>query len=163
MKILKWIAIVVASLLGIIQFIRPEKNIADNNPTNDITRTFNVPPDVQEVLQTSCYDCHSNTTRYPWYAEIQPVAWWLNDHIKGGKRELNFSEFSGYRIRRQYIKLEQIIDLVTREEMPLPSYLLIHTDARLSAEQKERLVAWANVVRDSIKSVYPADSLARRR
>ncbi len=163
MKILKWIAIAVASLLAIIQFIRPEKNIADNNPTNDITRTFSVPPDVREVLHTSCYDCHSNTTRYPWYAEVQPVAWWLNDHIKGGKRELNFSEFSGYRIRRQYIKLEQIIDLVTREEMPLPSYLLIHTDARLSAEQKERLVAWANVLRDSIKSVYPADSLARRR
>lgn len=163
MKILKRIAIVVAGLLLIVQFIRPPRNIAEANSTNNITTTFNVPDDVQQMLRTSCYDCHSNSTRYPWYAEVQPIGWWLNNHIQAARRELNFSEFARYRLQRQFIKLQQIAELVNEDEMPLPSYLIIHTDAKLSTQQKERLVAWANVLQDSMKSVYPAESLSRRK
>jgi hypothetical protein len=100
---------------------------------------------------------------YPWYAEIQPVGWFLNNHIQGARRELNFSEFAGYRLRRQIIKLQQIAEQVSEDEMPLPSYLIIHTRAKLSQEQKDRLVAWANTMRDSMRAMYPADSLERRK
>jgi hypothetical protein len=163
MKILKRILFVLAGLLVIIQFIRPPRNIPDVAPTNDITTRFHVPQDVQNILHTSCYDCHSNATRYPWYAEIQPVGWWMNNHIQQAKRELNFSEFAGAPRRRQFIKLEQIAEQVGENEMPLPSYLLIHTDAKLSQEQKDILVAWTNAMRDSMKAMYPADSLERQR
>lgn len=159
---LKRIAYVLVGLFLVIQFIRPSSN-SDSGSTSDISTTLTVPQEVQEVLHTSCYDCHSNATRYPWYWYVQPVGWWLNGHIQDAKRELNFSEFGTYRPRRQYIKLEQIVNEVSDDKMPLPSYLFIHTDARPSQDQKARLIAWANAARDSMKVKYPADSLERRR
>jgi hypothetical protein len=120
-----------------------------------------MPQNVQQILKTSCYDCHSNNTVYPWYSNIQPVAWWLKDHIDEGKRELNFSEFATYRIGRQYRKLEEINGEVKENKMPLESYTLIHSDAKLSDEQKLTLATWVTTLRDSIKAQYPEDSLKR--
>jgi hypothetical protein len=144
-----------------IQFFRPAKNISTGTTTNDITAKYNVPQDVQNILKTSCYDCHSNNTVYPWYSNIQPVAWWLKDHIDEGKRELNFSEFATYRIGRQYRKLEEINEEVKDDKMPLSSYTLIHEDAKLNKQQKLLLANWVVALRDSIKAQYPEDSLKR--
>ena len=167
MKILKRIVFVLAGLLIIgllvLQFFRPPGNTSDGDSANDISTRLSVPQDVERILRTSCYDCHSNSTMYPWYAEIQPVGWWLNSHIQAARKDLNFSEFAGYTIRRQFIKLQQIGQQVSEGEMPLPSYLLIHTDAKLSQGQVERLLAWTSAMRDSIKTRYPPDSLERRR
>ena len=147
----------------VIQFIRPAKNRADGISNNDISKIYAVPADVQAILKTSCYDCHSNNTVYPWYAEIQPAAWWLADHIKEGKKELNFSEFASYRIGRQYRKFEEINKEVKENEMPLESYLWIHKNSKLSDEQKLTLANWVTAVRDTIKANYPADSLVRKK
>ncbi len=147
----------------VIQFIRPAKNKSEGISNNDISKIYAVPADVQSILKTSCYDCHSNNTVYPWYAEIQPAAWWLADHIKEGKRELNFSEFASYRIGRQYRKLEEVNKEVKENEMPLESYLWIHKNAKLSDEQKLTLANWVTAVRDTIKANYPADSLVRKK
>lgn len=162
MKILKAILLVVAALFVAIQFIRPERNTVQGGMSRSLVAAHDVPPGIQAILETSCYDCHSNSTRYPWYAEIQPVSWFLNNHIVDGKRHLNFSEFGGYRLRRQYHKLEEIVEMVGAGEMPLSSYTLIHTDAKLSAEQKERLIGWAHALRDTMKATYPVDSLEGR-
>ena len=160
-KFLKKILLVLLVALVIIQFFRPTKNIAVAASPNDITTKYAVPKDVQAILATSCYDCHSNTTKYPWYNTIQPVAWWLDDHIKEGKKELNFSEFATYRIGRQYKKLEEINEQVKEGEMPLESYTLIHGDAKLTEQQKLTLASWVTTLRDSIKAQYPEDSLKR--
>ncbi len=141
-----------------IQFIHPTKNSSDDKKA-DISATLPVPESIQQILKTSCYDCHSNYTDYPWYSKIQPVDWWLNDHINEGKRELNFSTFSAYRLFRQYHKLESIIEELKDDEMPLSSYLIIHGNAKLSASQKTELTSWAESLCDTLKSRYPADSL----
>ncbi len=145
----------------VIQFFRPEKNQSDVVGTNDITKKYLVPENVLAILKTSCYDCHSNNTVYPWYSKIQPLAWLLNNHIQDGKKDLNFSEFLSYRIRRQYVKLEQINDLVKKDEMPLDSYLWFHKNAKLSAEQKLTIANWVVATRDSIKAHQPEDSLKK--
>lgn len=160
-KFLKRLLLVLLIAFVVIQFFRPQKNIAAGISTNDITTKYTVPENVQQILKTSCYDCHSNNTVYPWYSNIQPVAWWLKDHIDEGKRELNFSEFAAYRIGRQYRKLEEINGEVKEDKMPLSSYTLIHSDAKLSNEQKLILANWVTVLRDSIKAQYPEDSLKR--
>jgi Haem-binding domain len=147
----------------IIQFIRPAKNKAEGISNNDISKMYAVPADVESILKTSCYDCHSNNTVYPWYASIQPVAWWLNDHIQEGKRELNFSEFASYRIGRQYRKLDEINGEVKEDKMPLDNYLWIHKDAKLNQQQKLTLANWVTTIRDTIKANYPADSLVRKK
>ena len=162
-KIIKPIALVLFAAFIIIQFFRPEKNIqaTDGPSANDISTVYPVPKEVAAILQTSCYDCHSNNTHYPWYANLQPVAWWLADHIKEGKKEINFSEFASYRIGRQYKKFEEINKQIEEGEMPLESYTLIHTETKLSAEQKAIIKNWVNSSRDSIKAHYPEDSLKR--
>jgi Haem-binding domain len=145
----------------VIQFIPKYQNKSQAISANDITTKYTVPKNVQNILVTSCYDCHSNNTNYPWYANIQPVAWWLNNHIKEGKREINFSEFSSYRIGRQYRKLEEMANEVNENQMPLESYTFIHKNAKLNDAQKGILTNWVNSVRDSIKAHYPEDSLKR--
>ncbi|MEO6758228.1 MAG: heme-binding domain-containing protein [Saprospiraceae bacterium] len=149
-------------LLGILQFIRPARNLSNDN-TKAITQALPVPAGVQTILQTSCYDCHSNKTDYPWYTEIQPVGLWLNGHVDEGKHHLNFSEFAGYNLRRQYHGLEEIGDMVKEGEMPLSSYTLIHRYAALSPEQQTELVNWTVAMQDTLRAHYPLDSLVRKR
>ena len=158
MKSLKKILIGLLLVFIVLQAFRPAKN-QSGDVSKDISSNFVVPENVKVILAKACNDCHSNTTRYPWYAEIQPVSWWLGNHIKDGKRHLNFNEFSGYRIARQYKKLEECIEQVKEGDMPLPSYTLIHKNAILTEAEKETLYNWCEVLRDSIQSDYPADSL----
>ena len=162
-KILKRTFLFLLLAFIVIQFFRPAKNKAAGISANDISTVYNLPGDVNTILKTSCYDCHSNNTVYPWYAEIQPVAWWLYDHIKDAKKDLNFSEFASYSIRRKYRKLEEINELVKKDEMPLDSYLWIHKYAKLNEQQKLTLANWVVAVRDTIKANYPADSLVKKK
>ncbi len=147
-----------------IQFIPTEKNInlTASATANDISKAMPEPDDINTILKTSCYDCHSNNSIYPWYASIQPVAWWLNDHIEEGQKEINFNEFASYSLRRQYKKLGEIIEQVKEDEMPLSSYRLIHRNAILSEHQKLSLSNWAQALRDSMQKKYPADSLKKK-
>ena len=162
-KILKRTFQILLLAFIVIQFIRPAKNKSSGISASDITKAYPVPENVQAILKSSCYDCHSNNTVYPWYSQIQPVAWWLNNHIQDGKKELNFSEFASYRIGRQYRKLDEVNKQVKEDEMPLESYLWIHKYAKLDDAQKLTLANWVTSVRDSIKAHYPADSLVRKK
>ena len=162
-KILKKILLALAILLVLFQFYPRAKNNINGSEAQNIGTVHEVPADVQNILKTSCYDCHSNNTLYPWYYNIQPVAWWLDDHIKDGKKDLNFSEFAGYRLAKQYRKLEEIDELVTDNAMPLKSYTLIHTDAKLDDQQKLTLTNWSKQLQAEMKSRYPADSLIRKK
>ena len=130
-------------LLVAAQFVRPEKNLSTSISPNDITLKHAVPAEVKTMLARACYDCHSNQTHYPWYAEVQPFAWWLDHHIQDGKRHLNFSEFATYPTKRAAKKLNQIADEVEQQEMPLKSYTRGHPEARLTPAEIKALVAWA--------------------
>lgn len=163
MKMLKKIAVFLLVLLIGMQFIRPEKNISVAASPNNISTVFPVSDTVRNILEKSCYDCHSNNTQYPWYSKIQPVASWLHDHIEDGKDEINFDEFATYRIGRQYRKLLEIKEQLDEDEMPLGSYTLIHKDAKLTGEQKTVLLNWVESQRSFMRSKYPADSLVTKR
>jgi hypothetical protein len=137
----------------VIQFIRPAKNLSAAMPfagPADITALHPPSPAVRQILAESCYDCHSNHTRYPWYAEIQPVSWWLAHHIKEARRELNFSEFGTFTKKRQIKKLDALGDEVRDHGMPLSSYTLVHRGARLTDEQAAALIQWAETAADQI-------------
>ena len=129
--------------LIVIQFIRPAPNANAEINANDITRNYMVPDSVQTILKRACYDCHSNYTVYPWYSKIQPVAFWMNDHIKEGKGHLNFSEFNTYTPEKKAKKLHGVAKVIDEGEMPLESYLWIHKDAKLTNTQKMLVEQWA--------------------
>ena len=161
-KVLKTIGWLLLIALVVIQFFHPKKNIHEGDQPNAISKKFLVSADVRIILDKACMDCHSNNTRYPWYNNIQPVAWWLNNHVIDGKKELNFDEYINRRPRFQYRRMEQTIDLVKKGEMPLDSYTWTHKDAILSEEEKTKLFAWAQSVMDTLKTQYPIDSLKRQ-
>lgn len=144
----------------IIQFIRPDKNDS-NDETYDIATKYEVPKEVSQILKVSCNDCHSNQTRYPWYSNIQPVAWWLDHHVTDGKKHLNFSEFTKRPVAFQNHKLKETVEMVEELEMPLPSYtyLGLHKEAKLTDNQRKMLIDWAKAQMDTLKANYPADSL----
>lgn len=160
----KIILFVIAAALIIIQFIRPAKNTSDVK-TYDVSTKYTIPSEVASILEVACNDCHTNKTRYPWYAEVQPIGWFLNNHVKEGKGHLNFSEFTNRPIAYQNHKFEETIEMVKEKEMPLPSYtwLGLHAEARLTDQQRETLVNWAGAQMDLLKAQYPADSLVMRR
>ena len=123
-----------------IQFIPVERNVSTVPAGQSFERTEKVPANVAAILKVSCYDCHSNNTRYPWYSELQPGAWFMARHIKKGKEELNFDEFNNYSKRRKKAKIKSIISQIEKDEMPLKSYRMMHGNARLSADEKKELL-----------------------
>lgn len=159
---LKKILLVLLVIFLVMQAFRPEKNVSGQK-NNAISTLYPVPDNVNQILVKACNDCHSNTTVYPWYAEIQPVAWWLDDHVKDGKKHLNFDEFATYRLAKQFHKLEEVFDEVKGGEMPLESYTVVHRDAKLTTEEKNILLDWYTAVRDTMKARYPADSLIMKK
>lgn len=163
MKIAKKIAVGLLVVLVVIQFFRPEKNTELTITENHIYNVYNTSNEVKTILNKACNDCHSNNTNYPWYAAIQPVAWWLNDHIQDGKKHLNFSTYKNYNLRRQYHKMEEVIEEVKGGEMPLNSYTWTHGDAKLTEDEKVLLTGWAQSIMDTMKAKYPIDSLVKKK
>ena len=161
-KILKIVFAVLCVVIIGVQFNRPVKNNS-NDQSRHLSTLYPLPDSIDAILTAACYDCHSNNTRYPWYAEIQPVGLWMDGHIRHGKGDLNFSEFSDYSPRKQFRRLEQAQKMVDNKEMPLPSYTIIHKDAVLTDPQKQTLFAWINATRDSMKARFHPDSLKGRR
>src|SRR5512140_1641603 len=115
MNVARKILFAIVIVFVAIQFIQPSKNTSEEEFQTDISHIVIIPAEVKEVLKTSCYDCHSNTTHYPWYSFIQPAAWWMASHIKEGKADLNFSEFGSYTKRKQRNKLQAIAKSIQDE------------------------------------------------
>lgn len=157
----KKIMLVLLAALVVIQFIHPKKNTSEGPQPNYIGNNYAVPADVKTILDKACNDCHSNNTRYPWYAKLQPVDWWMNDHVVDGKKEINFDEYTNRSPRYQYHKMEEVIEQVKEREMPLKSYTWTHKDARLTSDERVKLTGWAQSVMDAMKVKYPVDSLIR--
>ncbi|MGF7230979.1 heme-binding domain-containing protein [Arachidicoccus sp.] len=135
-----------------IQFFHPVKNISSAPTPNAIALHYEVPHDVQTILKVACNDCHTNNTRYPWYNKIQPTTWYLAKHVNDGKRHLNFDEFAGYTLKKQAHKIDEVVKEIKNDGMPLTSYNLIHSDARLTVDQKNVLIKWAENLSKEIKT-----------
>jgi hypothetical protein len=147
MKFLKKVLFVLFIVFVVAQFFGPEKNQGDLATLEPFLNETNPPEDVHLILKTACFDCHSDYTRYPWYNAITPVNYWLADHVDHGKGELNFSNWAEYSLKRKDRKLEEVMDLIKKKEMPLESYTWTHKDAILSDEQIENVMAWTKEAR----------------
>lgn len=150
-------------ILIVIQFIRPQKNIHPGPQPSDISTLYPVPADVDSLLVVACKDCHSNNTRYPWYNNLQPVAWFLANHVKDGTGSFNLNEFATYPLARQYDKIEEIKKQIDKGDMPLYSYTIIHRDAKLTAAEKNTIITWSENIRKDMEAKYPKDSLERKK
>ncbi|KAA3655857.1 MAG: hypothetical protein DWQ10_16665 [Calditrichaeota bacterium] len=127
----------------IIQFVPVERT---NPPQN---APIAVTGDVAQIMKSACYDCHSNTTVWPWYSHVAPVSWILSDHVRNGRRHLNFSAWNEYSKKKKLKKLDEIVEEIEKGNMPLAGYVKLHSEADLSTDQKQKLIAWANAAMDT--------------
>ncbi|TAE82183.1 MAG: cytochrome C [Bacteroidetes bacterium] len=155
-KTIQRTGLILMGLVILLQFIPMSKNNGQVMIEQDISACVPVSEEVKQVLKTSCNDCHSNSTVYPWYSHIQPIGFWLNHHVNEGKDELNFNVFATYKKKRQLHKLDEIIEMLEAGEMPLSSYTLIHKNATLNAQQVMLLINWSK----ASKQYLQRDTLA---
>lgn len=147
MKVIKKIGLLFLILLLIAQFFRPEKNKGHLSSIEPFLAETNPPENVKTILKETCYDCHSNVTRYPWYNSITPVNYWMANHVEHGKKHFNVSTWEGNSIKRKDHKFEELIEMVEEKEMPLKSYTWVHSQANLTTDQIQSVVDWAKQVR----------------
>ena len=136
-----WLIVLGIILLGI-QFIRIDKKNPPVDASVDYISITQPPEDVVRLLRTACYDCHSHETRYPWYSNIAPVSWWLKNHIDHGRKHFNFSIMGTLEPGKFAHKMEEAAEEVKKGAMPLKSYTWTHGGARLTDEERSRLVQW---------------------
>ena len=142
-RIIKKILFIGLIIFLLIQLYQPARNISfEQDITGNFTKVYNVPKNVEIILRTSCYDCHSNNTYYPWYSYIQPVRFFMESHIKEGKENLNFNEWGTYSNRKQERLLNSIKEQIETKQMPLSSYTIMHENAKLNDEQIKVLTNW---------------------
>lgn len=143
---MKKIVLSIVVFVILIQLIRPDKNDSKNN-VNHISTVISVPDNVEIILKNSCYDCHSNSTNYPWYSEIAPISWYVASHVNDGKEHLNLSEWTAYNKYQKEHVLNDFEDVLKAHQMPLKSYLLIHKEAEMSTEQYTALLDWFKTIK----------------
>jgi len=137
----------------LIQLYRPSRENPPVDQAKTIEQSMAIPQNVETVLARSCNDCHSSKTVWPWYSSIAPVSWMLTDHVKDGRKELNFSEWGDFSARRKRRKFEEICEQVNKGHMPIDSYLWLHPDAKLSPSERNLLCDWANGEKAKIPAV----------
>lgn len=150
--VLKIIGIAFFAGFIILQFFRVDKTNPPVVAAETLATAIAVPPYVSEILGRSCNDCHSNMTRYPWYANVQPAGWFLKGHINEGREHLNFSVYNTYSSQKKAKALDEICEEVEAASMPLPSYLWIHGEAALKEGDAGILCEWADRESEKLRS-----------
>jgi hypothetical protein len=149
-KVLKILFIILVIALIVVQFVpnkMPGNRVAGKD---DLIKSGVLPENISTILRTSCYDCHSNQTSFPWYSKVAPASWLLAMDIREGRDNLNFSDWGSYNKRKQIKHLRKIKEEVSSGEMPLKKYLIIHRNAKLSPEQKSAVISWTEDVTKKI-------------
>lgn len=149
---IKYIILGMVTIMVAIQFVgEPLPENRGENP-QDLLVNYSIEGDVADLLRASCYDCHSQETKYPFYSKVAPVSWLIGDHVRDGREELNFSEWESLTKRKKIRKLKDIAEEVGEKKMPLESYIYLHEEAKLSSEQRQVLIDWANEMADEVMS-----------
>ena len=138
------LAVLIAGLI-VIQFFQPQRNKGEAFTEKDLVIQTGAPRQVAILLTTSCYDCHSNHTNYPWYNRFAPVSWFLGNHINRGKDALNLSNWGTLQKQERIGILADICDEIESGSMPLKSYLLVHRGAKPDDTDIEMVCNWTEL------------------
>jgi cytochrome c553 len=125
--------------LLVLQFFQINKTNPEIKPGEDFLVINKTEASTAKLLKDACYDCHSHETKYPWYTNVVPLSWWIKKHIVKGREELNFSTWATYTAKKADHKLEESIEMLEEKKMPLKSYVIAHSEAKLSADQIKQL------------------------
>jgi heme-binding protein len=128
-------------VLGVGLLVAQAFRIDRTNPP--VVSDVAAPPEVAALLRRACYDCHSNETAWPWYAQVAPVSWLLAHDVGEGREEVNFSTWTAYDRAKKRKRLTQSAEEVGEGKMPPWYYLPMHSRARLTPGEQDALRRWA--------------------
>lgn len=143
-RVVRWLLVIGIGLFAIAQLVRPAKTNPGSDHSLALESHVQIEPQVAAILERSCNDCHSNRTRWPWYANVAPVSWFVIDHVNEGRSNLNFSEWGRYDEAEQRNLMRAICGEVKSGAMPLSSYTPMHPGSKLSSEDVKTLCDWSN-------------------
>lgn len=146
----KRIGIMVLVILAAIQLIPVARTNPAVDGANSLLGANAAPPEIAEILQRSCQDCHSNRTKWPWYSHVAPVSWVVAGDVSGARRQMNLDEWGTYSVEKRQSKLTKICEELKSGDMPDTKYLLIHRSAKLTAQQRATLCDWAEATRKGL-------------
>ncbi len=147
----KWIFGAFAAAFALLQFTNPARTNPPLPPGGDLSATNPPPLQIAALLHAACYDCHSDETRWPWYSHVAPVSWLVVGDVNDGRERLNFSDWPHALPERAAKRLEMISEELGYQEMPPKKYTLIHADARLTDDQRQDLIHWADQAAEQLK------------
>lgn len=147
-KITRYLLWALLAFFIVAQFFRIDKTNPDGDPTKDFINLKNPPSELAALIKDACYDCHSNLTKYPWYTDIAPFSWWIKGHIDHAREHLNFSDWTAYDAEKADHKLEECVEYVSDGRMPLKSYVLMHSEAKMTEAQRKAMADWFKSLRD---------------
>lgn len=150
---MKKILVILLVAFVIIQFFQIDKNNPEPTPQMDFLTIKNTPEKMKTMIKNGCYDCHSNETKYLWYSNLQPIAWFLQNHIDEGRKKLNFSTFATYEPKRQAHKLFEVGEMIEQKEMPLDSYVIGHPEAKFTDAERNEMIKYFKMVENDIRRV----------
>ncbi len=149
---LKLLGVVLFGFL-LIQFLGPDKTNPPVEDSQTLIVQLEVTPQVKNILERACQDCHSYETQWPWYSNVAPVSWFVIDHVNHARREMDLSNWGQYNRNKLILKLEELCELVEQGEMPLPPYLWMHDKAYLAAEDVKTLCEWSITERERLMEI----------
>ena len=138
----KTILLILVGVLVLSQLVPVDRSVPEVDPAQDFLTAVNAPAEMASLIKDACYDCHSYQTKYPWYAKVSPVSFWIQGHINGGREHLNFSEWTAYPAEKAAHKLEECYEEVEELHMPMKSYTWLHPEAKLSEAQVGAMAQW---------------------
>ena len=136
-RIARRVAIAAAVIAVAIQLVPVDRT---NPPAGS---EIQAPDDVHAILTRACYDCHSNATKWPWYAHVAPVSWLVAKDVRNGRKAMNFSNWGSYTPHKQETKIQEIWQQVSDDKMPLKIYRPMHPEAKLTDADRAALKSWA--------------------
>ena len=130
LKKLLWILLGLMVLIQLVPYGRSHANpaVAKEAPWDGAQ--------TKALVRRACYDCHSNETAWPWYANVAPVSWLIQRDVNEGRSKLNFSEWN-----REQRRAKDVAASIQEGEMPMSIYLPLHPAARLTPAETEALLA----------------------
>jgi Cytochrome P460/Haem-binding domain len=143
LRALVWSGSAIAMLFLALQLVRPDL------PNPPVGAEVRVPAEVKQVLESSCYNCHSNETKLSWFDWPVPAVWLVAKDVKDARARLNFSEIGRLPIEQQRAALFECVSQIELGAMPLPQYQRLHPESAITADKLRVLKDYLNAVAQS--------------
>ena len=140
MKKFAVVILLLAVVFALLQLARP------GIPSQSATAEVQAPQEVRQVLQKSCYSCHSDERKLAWFDEVVPAYWLVRHDVLTAREHLNFSTLGSKPAAAQRATLFEAVNMIQLGAMPLPAFRMLHPEARMTPDElavlKNYLAPW---------------------